>query len=102
MPCYLFIPIPVNRSSKPNKHKIRRKITSKQKNQCIFILCIWVPAHVGVEGNEKADKHAKNSLNLIQMGIDKKISKAESKIIIRKALINAWQELWEETGRHLY
>lgn len=68
------------------------------------VSCLWVPAHVGIDGNEMADKHAKRSLNKNNVEIDAKISKAEAKIIIKQAVIKSWQQKWdlEKTGRHLY
>ncbi|MGL5597690.1 MAG: ribonuclease H family protein, partial [Aeromonas sp.] len=65
---------------------------------------LWVPAHVGIDGNEMADKNAKRSLNKNNVEIDVKISKAEAKIIIKQAVTKFWQQKWdmEKTGRHLY
>ncbi len=42
-------------------------------------------AHVGIDGNEMADKHAKTSLNTNNVKIDVKISKAEAKTILNQA-----------------
>lgn len=42
----------------------------KIHNQGTTVSFIWVPAHVGVEGNELADKFAKISLNMDNIEID--------------------------------
>lgn len=62
------------------------------KNQGTADSFIWTPVHIGVEGNEVTDKNAKSASKLKNIGIDIKISKAEAKTIIRKALIEAWQK----------
>ena len=63
-----------------------------------------MPAHVGVEGNEKADILAKQSVKrqLIDMQIP--LSKSEVKSIIKDHMHKTWQEHWDlsEAGIHVY
>lgn len=68
----------------------------------ILIQFIWVPAHVGVVGNEKVDVLAKQSLKLKQIDLQVPLSKAEAKVFIRKYAQSVWQVHWDgiETGRH--
>lgn len=65
---------------------------------------VWVPAHIGVEGNEMADEHAKRVTDKSNIDIDVKYSKAEIKSIIKAKTIKKWQHIWDNgcSGRHLY
>jgi len=70
----------------------------------IIIRFMWVPAHVGVQGNEEADKIAKESLKMEEPNINISISRAEGKHLILEACYRKWQTLWDSchTGRHYY
>lgn len=65
---------------------------------------LWVPAHVGVEGNEQVDMLAKGSLKNKHVDLRTPLNKEEAKSIIRKYAQSVWQGYWDnsETGRHLY
>ncbi len=49
----------------------------------IFTGFIWVPVHVGVQGNEKVDIVAKQTLRIKQVDLQVSLSKAEAKVLIR-------------------
>ena len=69
-------------------------IMYRMENKGVPTCFLWVPAHVGVEGNEQVDILAKQT----------PLSKAEAKTFIRSYAQSVWQEYWDdnETGRHLY
>ena len=65
---------------------------------------LWVPAHIGIKGNEKADEMAKEALEkeIVEMNVS--ISKAEVKSVIWERVNKMWQDKWdrEQKGRYLY
>ncbi len=73
-------------------------------NQGGQVTFLWVPAHIGVKGNEKVDKVAKKALKKEKVEMQIRISKAEVKCIIWEKVNHEWQEMWdnEGKGRHLY
>ena len=69
----------------------------------LIVVFVWVPAHIGVEGNERADKMAKRAIKH-SISFIVKISKSEGKSIIKEKLMEIWQKRWDEdkTGRWFY
>lgn len=65
---------------------------------------MWVPAHVGIRGNEMADKLAKRALLKDTVELQISLSKTEVKSIVWEKINQMWQVRWdrEERGRQLY
>ena len=65
---------------------------------------LWVPAHVGVGGNEEADVLVKGALKKERVDMHVRISKAEAKGMIWEKANEMWQARWdgEGKGRHFY
>ena len=59
------------------------------------VIYCWIPSHIGIYGNEKADKNAKESLNLDQT--DFKIPFNNFKPFINKYIFTKWKSSWNET-----
>ena len=59
------------------------------------VIYCWIPGHIGIYGNEKVDKNAKESLNLDQTVF--KIPFNNFKPFINKNIFNKWQSSLNET-----
>ena len=58
------------------------------------VVLAWVPSHVGILGNEKADRAAKAALN--EPVSETKIPYTDLGARVREHIKNSWQALWDE------
>ena len=65
------------------------RISCRKKSVCFC----WVPAHVGIHGNETADKEAKTACTLSNYQI-KKVPHSDMRRPIKSYILQKWQERW--------
>lgn len=72
--------------------------------QMITVHFLWVPAHVGVEGNETADAAARQCLKRSRINLIIPLGKSEARMVVRQFVKKMWQTEWEQEhkGRHLF
>lgn len=60
---------------------------------------IWVPSHIGITGNESADKAAKEALNHLPENIP--IRADDLKTYLKQKILTQWQEYWSQNQSKL-
>ena len=66
---------------------------SKLCERADIVFC-WLPSHIGISGNEEADKAAKDALSLEILPY--KVPFNDFKPIIKKFIQNVWQQSWND------
>ena len=70
----------------------------KGANENKIINFCWVPAHVNIEGNEKADKAAKEAAQGLFEGLPRGIPHTDMKRPLREAVTLGWHRKWNSLG----
>ena len=85
----------LNHSSSKNSQIQHLLLKHHETSSSKSVVYCWIPSHIGIYGNEKVDKSAKESLNLEVT--DFKIPFNNFKPFINKYVCDKWQTLWDET-----
>ena len=89
------------------KHQTHRINSIKNKAQDLIaegnmdITIQWIPSHVGVEGNEEADKVAK-SAHTNPVEVTTELDHSEVKVLTRMALLKRWQLVYDTRKQNLH
>ena len=81
-----------------NKDQLAVSVRKVLKQYSTHICLRWVKAHVGIEGNEEADKLAKEATQDLEIGYRKyPLSFAMS--LLKEEMISNWNAQWQSTER---
>ncbi|KAL2092947.1 hypothetical protein ACEWY4_010259 [Coilia grayii] len=80
------------------------QLLAQLNNLGLSVHFCWVPAHMGLKGNETADKVAKEALGQESIIVHVPLGKGEAKSFINAEIMNRWQDEWEANpkGRHYF
>ena len=82
------------RNSQDLTEEITEKIHRLRHQKEIIIQICWIPAHCGIEGDEKADQEPKERL-VSNTKLNTGLGKKEKYSIIKKHKIKGWQKKWD-------
>ena len=60
---------------------------------------VWIPAHVGIPGNELADSLAKSAAEKEQNIVEVPLSKNEAKDLVMQFCKNKWRTIYQDVGQ---
>ncbi|HSN22706.1 MAG TPA: ribonuclease H family protein, partial [Methylomicrobium sp.] len=58
-----------------------------------YVVFIWLPSHVGIQGITDADTAAKAALSLLVSG--RKVPQSDFKPLVQSYTVNKWQHMWD-------
>lgn len=78
-------------------------LNNLHKSGCV-VSFLWVPAHMGIKGNELVDQCAKDSLKEDTISVSVSPGRTELRSKLMEEVFQTWQLQWDRDvkGRHLY
>lgn len=73
--------------------KIQNQISTLELNSQSIIM-IWIPSHIGIQGNELADTYARQAITSPEALQINMLTLQDSKNIINIIILNQWQHMW--------
>ncbi|KAG5862170.1 hypothetical protein JTB14_024980 [Gonioctena quinquepunctata] len=64
------------------------------------VIFIWIPSHIGIIGNERADEAAREAANS-DYADNIPMRQDDIKVHIKHKILTLWQEKWSEQNTHL-
>lgn len=100
---YLICTDSLSAVSKLEKYKLKSKwqedmlqLYRRIRENGSDVQIMWLPSHIGIAGNEKADYEAKRALDDPYVTVTP-VDLNEIKTIVKNQFINRWQALWSTT-----
>ena len=63
------------------------------------VTLVWIPSHLGIRGNEMADKAAQRAISNQMVNLEVKLELKEIYNMITKYVMNKWQDMYN-TSQH--
>ncbi|XP_050499098.1 uncharacterized protein LOC126891791 [Diabrotica virgifera virgifera] len=86
--------------SNPLVIKIKQEVHTAQLNGKIIIF-LWIPSHIGIQGNEEADNAAKEAATSDSAECTETFTSADVKAAVKRKVRYMWEEKWKVSSAKL-
>uniref|UniRef100_A0A6P7FX15 Uncharacterized protein LOC114335122 n=1 Tax=Diabrotica virgifera virgifera TaxID=50390 RepID=A0A6P7FX15_DIAVI len=88
----IYSPHPVAKLIRQELHNLNHK----------NVAFLWVPSHIGIAGNELADKHAREALEDATIEIYPTTPASDLKSYFHSKIVDIWNSRWHENQKQLF
>jgi ribonuclease HI len=85
-------------SCRPDIEEEILQLNTRLKHAGCSVTVAWIPAHIGIYGNERVDKEAnagRDSKSFVEVGL----IRSEVRNIVKESINNAWVTQWKESKK---